>query len=455
MTRNWSPPKVPGFITGDQLVRNKYIWNVVRKRDKVAGVLKGVPISEKSRRNPHRIKDEIAIIRQLTQDKAPGILPMLKAESGPDPFWYITPKAELLAVYLKDKDFHTVVEIVAELAECLRFLNEKYGVHHRDIKPDNLFWLKGKPVFGDFEIARWAKKKTFATRTRQRVGPEAYLAPEAGRAGNVDDWGKVDVYSLAKTLWSLAAPRESDGSVRRPPPGEHQGLYPAYGLQYLTDRRASSLNGLMESASAHDPRERPSVDVFASELRAWLANNEQISDPSPVSKGKVGFGYLIVSGDRYDRAATHLVVAITHEANEILGTVFMDTAALEMRVAGVLDPFTGAYRSEAVMTIVPRYEDEDLSDITAFALYSEDRNFRIVVGGSVTSPDDKSPLFVEVQRQSSDATWGLIYENTFSVESIRWPSSRVALREELVHCKKACVDAGLEDASVWTGFRVM
>ncbi len=79
--------------------------------------------------------------------------------------------------------------------------------------------------------------------------------------------GPVDVYELAKTLWVLAA------GQGYPPQGELRPEYLPNLLRTLFDEetRAYKLDLLLEKATKQNPAERPTMEAFERELRAWLS----------------------------------------------------------------------------------------------------------------------------------------------------------------------------------------
>jgi serine/threonine protein kinase len=164
-----------------------------------------------------RFRDEIAIHRRLTPRK--GILPLLDANlpespSRDDPGWLVTPLATPIERELGDRpELHRVVETVAELAEVLAGLAEE-GISHRDIKPNNLYAYQGEYVLGDFGLVSYPGKE-IVTDGNRAVGPIYFQAPEMIFTPGTADGRLADVYSLAKTLWVLAA------GQRWPLPGEH------------------------------------------------------------------------------------------------------------------------------------------------------------------------------------------------------------------------------------------
>jgi serine/threonine protein kinase len=172
-----------------------------------------------------RFLDEIKIYRQLG-DRS-GILPLIAASLPSDDearppgknLWLAmeiaTPLEEYLNVFLT---LEITVIAISEIAGTLAALADE-GVYHRDIKPSNLYFLDGGFAIGDFGIADFPDKAGI-TQTGEKLGPANFLAPEMiDYSGEVQS-GPADVYSLAKTLWALAASR------RFPPPGELRPTLP-------------------------------------------------------------------------------------------------------------------------------------------------------------------------------------------------------------------------------------
>jgi hypothetical protein len=209
-------------------------------------------------------------IRFLTERKNyPGVLPMLDhaLPDDPDlPSWYVMPYATPLRKALgQAPDLAVVVDAIARIAHTLANLAADGIEGHRDIKPDNLFQLDGRPVIGDFGLVKYPEQHT-GTRQGRPLGPADFMAPEMRRNADTAGAQPADVYSLAKTLWALAANR------RYPPEGELRGDRAALRLSSrVDDRRAVQLDLLIERCTSHEPTERPTMRELAEELTAWSA----------------------------------------------------------------------------------------------------------------------------------------------------------------------------------------
>ncbi len=195
-----------------------------------------------------------------------GVLPMLDHALPDDPSqpsWYVMPLAVPLVQALGwSPDLPGVVAAVGDIAETLASLAAD-GIAHRDIKPENLFQLDGAWLIGDFGLVQYPEQAA-VTKQGRPLGPYFFMAPEMRRDADTADGELADVYSLAKTLWALAAGRPD------PPPGELRRDRPELRLStYIADPRARSLEPILERSTDHNPLSRPRMRELADELSWW------------------------------------------------------------------------------------------------------------------------------------------------------------------------------------------
>ena len=154
--------------------------------------------------------------------------------------WEIFIKMELLTPLTKALDRQPsdaqVIQIAKDMCRAL-ILCKKYGIIHRDIKPQNIFVSKnGDYKLGDFGIAKTIEKTSGGT----KIGTYKYMAPEV--YNNQPYNLTADIYSLGLVLhWLL--------NERRSP---FMPLPPAPAVATQEDEaRAKRFNGIPIPAPAH------------------------------------------------------------------------------------------------------------------------------------------------------------------------------------------------------------
>jgi hypothetical protein len=233
-----------------------------------------------------------------------GVLPVLDSQpvdlTGRSRGWLVMPVAVPVEEALGDEPLlESVVEAVAAYAMTLARLADE-GVGHRDVKPDNLFERDGIWEIGDFGLVTFPGKPE-VTAEVGRLGPLHFHAPEMLSSATTAQFGPADVHSLAKTLWCLA------GGVRYPPPGHHRSDTPALNLRSMVPHpQVGPLQVLIQDATDPDPRSRPTMRQFATELEAWL-------DPVPLPEAaapiaQAAEALLAVHAGSMDEASRRTVI---------------------------------------------------------------------------------------------------------------------------------------------------
>lgn len=194
-----------------------------------------------------------------------GVVPVIDIDPSPEPNWFVMPRYTPIAEHLgQTPGLWEVVEYVEKLAGILVDLQAD-GISHRDIKPDNILIHESEPVLSDFELATWADREPL-TQVGHKVGAAYFIAPEMRRFSPSADPALADVYSLAKTLFVLARPK--DGPY--PPDGTHRSDDPTFSLYWHGGRASADLELVLEAATAYLPNERSSMSHFRDELGRWL-----------------------------------------------------------------------------------------------------------------------------------------------------------------------------------------
>jgi tRNA A-37 threonylcarbamoyl transferase component Bud32 len=204
-----------------------------------------------------RFTREIGLLRRIQH---PGVLPILdwgELASGRPYFTMpLAPGGNLRDVIERSgAPPATVAAWLRQLAASLVFLHEQRIVH-RDIKPENILLSEdGRPLLADFGIAlRVDSAEGRLTRTFERVGTLAYMAPELRDGSAVTD--RADVFSLACVVHELLAGRS--------------GGAPGAGIP-------APFGPLLRRMGASRPDDRPS----ARELLDEAAALEQALAPAP------------------------------------------------------------------------------------------------------------------------------------------------------------------------------
>ena len=226
-----------------------------------------------------RFADEINIMRNNKDIQ--GILPIVDYNN--DYFWYSMPIATPIfnhseALYQDTPNYYdrngknykkwmtVLITGFIQLAETLEQLHTR-GIHHRDIKPDNIYILEDRYTFGDFGLVEFPDNANNQTRNDKGLGAIFTIAPEMKRNPKDADGGPADVYSLAKTLWIMLS-RDEKGFD-----GQYSWNDKGHGLRYynhLNDEYLVEIEELLYSSTSNIPEDRPSISQFKDKLNQWL-----------------------------------------------------------------------------------------------------------------------------------------------------------------------------------------
>ncbi|MEO8424230.1 MAG: protein kinase [Actinomycetota bacterium] len=213
-----------------------------------------------------RFANEVRVLQELGSHE--GVLPLVDSHlpevpSRDEPAWLATPVARTIRDALVDTDVQEAVLAVNQYASTLATLSER-GIHHRDVKPENLFKLQDSYVVGDFGLVSDPGNEPL-TEERGRLGPRYYIAPEMLDHAGTAEGEPADVYSLTKTLFVLTAGQQF------PPPGEQR--VDTVGVRisdFVALPRVELLDRLAERGTRYSPADRPTLREFSQELAAWL-----------------------------------------------------------------------------------------------------------------------------------------------------------------------------------------
>lgn len=464
-------PWAKGRKLGDKwvLVENvkgvSHVWYV--RADETSAVAKRPRSQNPSSTELVRFYNEVKGLESL--GATCGVVPLLEREEGDEPRWFIMQKAEPLAEHVKDKSFRYLMGIFADLAGTLDRLQKQEGVSHRDIKPDNLFWLERTPAFGDFGIAGW-KDRVSKTQELNKLGPFAYLAPEALRVSNEPMWHAADVYSLTKTIWALAeyqfnfqeAANTDDGKVAQilyPPQGEMNATKQwSYSFRRFFGSEGRYLDPVLQDATSNEPAQRPTARDLRDEIRAWLRLVENVEPkPSPLSV----YGTLVNSNRRFVEARELFLDTLRHEVSTQFGEVIFDSS---VNTEWLLDLESSEYGASAILAshgrdvaVDPGYDgpppDNPWEGAVVLQLVSSSGRTRVIIGGVLEGTADRPTidLLAELHHPDSAGEWKFIDKWDERYLNARGAAVVDTLRDTL---RKVVEVDGTEDVQ-WRSSRVL
>lgn len=391
----------------------------VEHADGTKGVLKSPRPSRDSGKvsttTRKRFHEEVRRMQELTRDGVSGIVPVLDADPGESPQWFVMPEARKLSEILspggRTAGLREVVEVIRQVAGTLAVLADR-GVSHRDIKPANLLSLQGRPVVADFGIAAWPDRPELTSATH-KMGPLYFLAPEMRFPKPGTPGYPADVWSLAKTLFVLAK------GLDFPPEGTHYVQGNEYSLWAQGGETAMDLAPVMEAATAYEPRDRLTMAAFRDELTAWLEMH-----PGPVAPAHPA----IRKGFRAIEAALADVRRHEEELRRILPAQMRQLARAQHGESDRwLRPALGERHPEGVRLIElhgypddPEY-DMGVDGMTLLSTVPDAAGRRIVLGGFLMGTS--TTLAAEIQQDDKVlASWS-------EEVNVLMPSALIALRQ--------------------------
>ncbi len=174
---------------------------------------------------------------------------------------------------------HQAVWLAARLLDALDHAHQR-GVIHRDVKPENVVLVDGKPMLIDFGLS-WALGDARVTRAGTTVGSPSYLASE--RALGNDGDHRVDVYAIGVILYEMIAgqkPFTGGTPLQLAWMHAHREAPP---LPSVAPGAPLAIAPIVHRALAKDPAQRwPSAAAMASALDALqlVGETTAAADPS-------------------------------------------------------------------------------------------------------------------------------------------------------------------------------
>lgn len=288
---------------------NGTVWRAVSVDDGSKVALKIINAKRPESEPYRRFIREITFLRDL--GAFDGVLPVVDAglpepDSGEQP-WLAMPVATPIADALNDQPLETVVEAMRSVADTLARLAAEHGAGHRDIKPGNLYQLDSAWLVGDFGLIDIPDLQEL-TRSDRPLGPAHYTAYEVILDPRNAPSGPADVYSLGKTLWTLA----TGGTW--PPDGHQSAETSGFRISdFRAHPKARDLDQLVDRMTRLEPDARPSMAEVGEDLDAWArrtltATDMEISDLSAKYRAKQAPAFARRDQEREWTEAGHAAV---------------------------------------------------------------------------------------------------------------------------------------------------
>ncbi len=162
----------------------------------------------------------------------------------------------LWALLLKGLDIRTKERIIIQVFEGVNYMH-KHQILHRDLKPDNIFWVTESPLIvkvGDYGLATSLADHDTLFET---CGTTAYMAPEVLQR-NIIQTKAVDLYSLGATVFAILEHEivMRGWYTRGDPPQQYNRIF-----ENVANSPPKLYGGLIQSMMAPNPEDRPSLDT--------------------------------------------------------------------------------------------------------------------------------------------------------------------------------------------------
>ncbi|PWS33355.1 serine/threonine protein kinase [Pedobacter paludis] len=236
-----------------------------------------------------RFRDEVKALNDLGPiDNVVSLIDYnlpIEPETNDVPY-YTMPIGVPYLKHIQGKDHELLFKDFLKIVKAVATLHDKEYTH-RDIKPDNLLWIDGKPTLSDFGLVSFPDKSAKSPQN-EKIGPQWTIAPEMQRTSSTAEFKKADVYSLAKTLWILITGSKF-GFEGQYIPNSNISIdnyvevminKPTVAGQWYYHSTVI-LDKLLSEATDNDPTKRPTAEEFYKILEFWLQTNAKFEQRNP------------------------------------------------------------------------------------------------------------------------------------------------------------------------------
>jgi serine/threonine protein kinase len=182
------------------------VWDRIRKSDLALKLMRASDEEELAERFEH----EYGILSSSRSNRLVSVydhgaeMVVMADGSEVGHYWYTMERCESsVRKGFRKMPLAQRVDIAMQMLDGLAFLHAS-SIAHRDIKPDNIFLVKGQVKIGDFGLARPNQAATEeAMGFGDILGSPPYLAPERWVGVQDADWRPSDQYATGVTIFEL------------------------------------------------------------------------------------------------------------------------------------------------------------------------------------------------------------------------------------------------------------
>ncbi len=256
------------------------VWDRIRKADLALKLMVDTGEPDLG----ERFEQEYAILASSRSDRlvrvfdhGQEVIPF--AGSAYNHYWYTMERCESsVKTTYRGMPLARRIDLVLQMLDGLAFLHAK-DIAHRDIKPDNIFLVKGQIKIGDFGLAKTqqAAQAGAAVRVGSFMGSRPYLAPERWTGQQDADWRPSDQYAAGVTAFELlsagGAPLDFGKTTDSCCRAHMVGAVYALSIPELNGRRVAEVDRVLGQMLAKGPEGRyPDIAVCKRELTAAMAH---------------------------------------------------------------------------------------------------------------------------------------------------------------------------------------
>ena len=256
------------------------VWDRIRK----ANIALKLMVDTGEPELAERFEQEYAILASLRSDRlvrvfdhGQEVIPL--GGTAYNHYWYTMERCDgSVKTTYRAMPLARRIELVLQMLDGLAFLHAK-DTAHRDIKPDNIFLVKGQIKIGDFGLAKTqqAAQAGAAVRYGSFMGSRPYLAPERWTGQQDAYWRPSDQYAAGVTAFELlsagGAPLDFGATTDSCYRAHVMGEVFALGIPELMGRRVAEVDRVLGWMLAKRPEMRyPDIAVCKRELTAAMAH---------------------------------------------------------------------------------------------------------------------------------------------------------------------------------------